>query len=131
MTAVFERDREARPEEGSGLSADELAGLREQLQTELRAQVNQANEQTRAVAELKDEPREALGQLEVVRDLADVMVVWSREATEDIEAALARLDEGTYGICEQCAGPIRVERLKAIPHARYCVSCQGRRDAMR
>jgi DnaK suppressor protein len=42
---------------------------------------------------------------------------------EDIDAALARLDEGTYGICERCGRPIAPERLEVRPTARTCVSC--------
>ncbi|HET6675079.1 MAG TPA: TraR/DksA C4-type zinc finger protein [Nitrospiraceae bacterium] len=41
-----------------------------------------------------------------------------------VEAALQRLDEGTYGICEDCQQPINEERLKAMPFARRCTDCQ-------
>ena len=40
-----------------------------------------------------------------------------------IDAALARVADGTYGICEVCQRPIAVERLEAIPWAATCVSC--------
>ena len=42
----------------------------------------------------------------------------------DIDDALSRIDAGTYGKCESCSKPIRKTRLKAIPHARLCISCQ-------
>ncbi|WP_447598159.1 TraR/DksA family transcriptional regulator [Nitrospira sp. Nam80] len=41
-----------------------------------------------------------------------------------VEAALQRLDEGTYGVCEDCLTPINEERLKAMPFARRCIDCQ-------
>ncbi len=41
-----------------------------------------------------------------------------------VEAALQRLDEGTYGLCEDCRQPINEERLKARPFARRCIDCQ-------
>ncbi len=41
----------------------------------------------------------------------------------DIEAALARLDAGTYGTCEGCGSPIPDERLEVRPTARTCVHC--------
>jgi len=45
----------------------------------------------------------------------------------DIDAALARIEEGGYGRCLACGGPMGLQRLRAIPEARYCVSCSGRR----
>ena len=51
-----------------------------------------------------------------------------REAAEDslrqVEAALERLEAGTYGICERCNEPIPDERLEARPEAQYCVEHQ-------
>jgi RNA polymerase-binding transcription factor DksA len=41
-----------------------------------------------------------------------------------IDAALARIGAGTYGICETCGKPIEEERLEAIPYARYCLKDQ-------
>lgn len=65
------------------------------------------------------------------RELAAAAAARAREATEEIDAALARLDAGTYGICESCGAPIPVERLEAIPHVRLCVAClRGRRGLL-
>jgi len=41
-----------------------------------------------------------------------------------VEAALARLDEGTFGTCVRCARPIASERLEALPWAAHCIDCQ-------
>ena len=41
-----------------------------------------------------------------------------------VERALERLDEGSYGWCERCGNPIPVERLAAFPSATLCVSCK-------
>jgi RNA polymerase-binding transcription factor DksA len=43
----------------------------------------------------------------------------------DVERALQRLDEGTYGLCEACGKPIEDERLEALPAARFCVEHQA------
>jgi RNA polymerase-binding transcription factor len=41
-----------------------------------------------------------------------------------VEEALDRLDAGDYGICQACEEPIAEKRLRALPWARYCVTCQ-------
>lgn len=45
----------------------------------------------------------------------------------DVERALAKLDEGTYGACDVCGGPIGTERLETIPWAVRCVGDAARR----
>jgi DnaK suppressor protein len=44
---------------------------------------------------------------------------------DDTEVSLARLEGGTYGICESCHQAIPATRLEAVPHARLCVSCKA------
>lgn len=45
-----------------------------------------------------------------------------------VDYALRKFDQGTYGICESCGAPIDRARLKAIPYALYCLKCQTRRE---
>lgn len=45
-------------------------------------------------------------------------------AKSEVQDALDRLAEGTYGRCERCDAWIRKERLSAMPHARHCIVCQ-------
>ena len=47
----------------------------------------------------------------------------------EVEAALERLEEGEFGICQGCGEPIPPRRLEALPWARFCVSCAERRQA--
>jgi DnaK suppressor protein len=44
-----------------------------------------------------------------------------------VRRALAKLDEGSYGRCDRCGGPIGQERLEALPWAAQCVGCRARR----
>jgi RNA polymerase-binding transcription factor DksA len=44
----------------------------------------------------------------------------------EVDAAMQRLEEGRYGICEACGRPIEDERLRAVPATRYCVEDQAR-----
>lgn len=47
----------------------------------------------------------------------------------ELEAALARIEEGTYGICEVCGEPISEERLDLLPTTTLCHRCANRRQA--
>lgn len=48
-----------------------------------------------------------------------------RKLIVKIEEALARLDDGTFGVCEQCGGKIGAERLKARPVTTLCIECKS------
>jgi RNA polymerase-binding transcription factor DksA len=48
-----------------------------------------------------------------------------RRELAEIEAALGRIEKGQYGRCQHCGGPMGLQRLRAIPEARYCVACSG------
>ena len=52
------------------------------------------------------------------------------EQVTEIDKALTRVEEGTYGTCEACGKPIGDERLEVVPTARYCVEDQGAREAL-
>jgi len=45
-----------------------------------------------------------------------------------IDAALVKIDKGTYGDCENCRKKIAEPRLKAIPWVRYCIDCQSKAE---
>ncbi len=48
-----------------------------------------------------------------------------RKTLDNIDAALRKMDNGIYGICEHCKISIGKKRLKALPSARYCLPCQS------
>jgi DnaK suppressor protein len=52
----------------------------------------------------------------------------SRDLLDLAERALARIDDGTYGICESCGQPIGKARLEAFPRATLCVTCKQREE---
>jgi RNA polymerase-binding transcription factor DksA len=56
------------------------------------------------------------------RELDEGLEEGAQQTLEDVEAALKRIDDGTYGTCEVGGEPIPVERLRAIPWARTCVT---------
>ncbi|MCC9599128.1 TraR/DksA family transcriptional regulator [Stieleria sp. JC731] len=53
---------------------------------------------------------------------SQLLEVESRELTA-IDEAIERLDRGEYGTCEDCGKPIPLTRLRAVPHARECITC--------
>jgi len=47
-----------------------------------------------------------------------------RKVLRLIEEALARIQDGTYGLCQECGKPVSEKRLEAVPWARHCLECQ-------
>lgn len=47
---------------------------------------------------------------------------------DDIEAAIERINQGTYGLCANCEKPIPKKRLEVLPFARRCLNCEGERE---
>lgn len=50
---------------------------------------------------------------------------------EEVARALAKMDNGTYGLCESCGARIDRARLEALPRVRYCLECQSRHEQTR
>ncbi|MEU6537870.1 TraR/DksA C4-type zinc finger protein [Streptomyces sp. NPDC047000] len=59
---------------------------------------------------------------------ADHLAGLRRSAIEDVltavDEAFARVDDGTYGTCRNCAEPIPAERLEILPYTPHCVTCR-------
>jgi RNA polymerase-binding transcription factor DksA len=51
------------------------------------------------------------------------------QTLSEVRDALARVDRGTFGRCEECQGEVGAERLEALPYARHCVGCARRVQA--
>ena len=62
------------------------------------------------------------------RDERASMVRLHRKRMADIEGAIARIDDGTWGRCTSCQKPIPRARLQALPAAEQCVECASRRS---
>ncbi|HZP73456.1 MAG TPA: TraR/DksA C4-type zinc finger protein [Gaiellaceae bacterium] len=63
------------------------------------------------------------------RELDESLEEGAQQTLDDVELALRKLDEGSYGVCEVCGEPVGAARLSAIPWARLCIDDQRRRDA--
>ncbi|MDQ0772086.1 DnaK suppressor protein [Streptomyces aurantiacus] len=113
----------------TSLSTEDLAALRENLHEQRLFRQEQLSQladgaTTRADALLD---RQVTAQAEVRVRLA----ASARMVLADVEAALTRMDQGGYGNCRLCRGPVARERLLIVPQARYCARCQQVREAGR
>ena|SRR5487761_1112555 len=114
---------------------EELGEVRAELKAEaagLRADIGQsesliAERLGDTVAEAGDDEADASSKVyEREHELA--LTANARELLEQTEHALARIDAGTYGVCESCGKPIGKARLLAFPRATLCVECKQRQE---
>jgi RNA polymerase-binding transcription factor DksA len=68
------------------------------------------------------------GTEEYLYDMNATLLANEQYIVGEARAALARMDDGTFGLCEHCRRPIAKARLEAIPYARYCVTCAEKID---
>lgn len=98
---------------------ERVAALRDGVQRELSGEPENAS-----LSELSDaDQHPADVGTETAGRESDVSLIESLDAElADIEAALERLEGGTYGLCQACGRPISAERLDALPATRFCVA---------
>ncbi|MBI2104500.1 MAG: TraR/DksA C4-type zinc finger protein [Candidatus Omnitrophica bacterium] len=120
------------------LTKEQIKQFRQLLITE-RAKL--ADEIKSIARDASTSPREASGDLSAYTvHMADMAAdTYERELSMDlvsseqrilyqIDDALKRLDDGSYGICQQCNTPITMSRLKAVPYASLCITCQRAKE---
>jgi RNA polymerase-binding protein DksA len=62
------------------------------------------------------------------REMASTLEDNSNHVLAEIDAALARIENGTFGICERCGDPIAPERLEALPWATLCIEDKRKQE---
>jgi DnaK suppressor protein len=105
---------------GRGILARRLWRRRAEL---LRA-VAETEEDLQWLAEDREIEPEDEAQQEREARLLVLLGERDRREIEDIDAAIRRIQQGTYGVCEACGRPIPLRRLRALPAARYCIDCE-------
>jgi RNA polymerase-binding transcription factor len=115
----------------SPLSTKDLQELKVRLlqeRTDLQAQYDEIEETTFSAAQSDlsgevgfDEEYADAGTATFERERDLSLVNNLRDLMERIDKALARIDEGTYGLCDRCGRPIEKARLKALPYANLCL----------
>jgi len=101
-----------------------LVEMRQQLLRNVQADLQQGREAQ------KDEGMDTYDLASDARDREINLILTDRDRDKllAIDDALARVDDGTYGVCESCEGEIAPGRLEALPFTRLCVSCQAERE---
>ncbi len=106
--------------------------LRSRLKNE-RGRLIEELEQLQASANTIEESREGSLFGKMVEQAAETLELEKRLALEkrireqlaDVEHALHKFEEATYGLCDNCGQPIDPERLEALPQASLCINCKG------
>jgi DnaK suppressor protein len=113
----------------------ELKEVRQQLQSDIDGLTADINEAESAIAErlgdavgdAGDDPADA-GAKTFQREHELALTQNARELLAASARALARIDDGTFGVCESCGQPIGKARLQAFPRATLCVTCKQREE---
>ncbi|WP_329139925.1 TraR/DksA family transcriptional regulator [Streptomyces sp. NBC_00670] len=113
----------------AGIGPGELGGLREGLVEQRAFRLDQLAQLGHVAPARAQRARErgVPSQLEVHVKLC----ASARMVLADVEAALARMDEGSYGLCLRCGHPMDLPRLRIVPQARYCAPCHRTREVNR
>lgn len=92
----------------------------EERRRKIGRRVGRITEDLRRIPDPDSEERATEAENDEVLEGLDVA---GRQELDAIEAALSRIDAGTYGACIQCGGSIDDRRLEVIPHTPNCVDC--------
>lgn len=68
--------------------------------------------------------------VDISEDINLRMLAAHRKALHDIDESIRKIEEGSYGICEECGEEIGEKRLKVLPTATLCVVCQGNKERL-
>ena len=98
----------------------ELLARKEQIQKNLKGTFSEMSEM-RAL-DLSDEADYA--SVAVETDIDAAIMEQQRKELAEIELALDKIEDGSYGICEMCEDEIRMERLQVKNFARFCIICR-------
>jgi DnaK suppressor protein len=100
----------------------DYAALLQAERTELQAQLKELGFANQGDTGLSYDSNFAdSSQVTAERGEAERLATELRESLEEVDAALVRLEAGSYGVCEACGKPIGEARLEAMPAARFCI----------
>jgi DnaK suppressor protein len=106
----------------------ELTSERERLRTELNMAEEELHDLMRDAGDGAGNDQADVGSASFERDHEMSLANNARLMLAQTEHALARIDDGSYGICESCGQPVGKMRLMAFPRATLCLSCKQREE---
>ncbi len=106
----------------------QLQGDSRRLREEIARAEAELNELLRDSGEGSGDDQADAGSKTFEREHEMSMANNARDTLEQIEHAMARIKDGSYGMCESCGQPIGKARLQAFPRATLCVSCKQREE---
>ena len=110
------------------MNAERLKHFRRILLDQLRQQTEQVRTDQAAALDFQDDGVKDsvdLSVLDLNKEIALRLGERSSQVVADVDQALLRMKEGSYGICARCGKPIDERRLEALPTARYDAVCQA------
>jgi len=110
------------------MQPDKVEHYKKLLLAELRRHARQVNDEQAAVIDAADDGAKESADVamrDVIQELALKLGEQESQMVADIDQALLRIEEGSYGICIRCGRPIDERRLQALPTARYDAACQA------
>jgi len=116
------------------MQPERLAHFKEILIAQLRQHAQHVSDDQAAALELSDDGVKDsmdLSVMDVSKELALRLGDRESQMVADIDQALLRIKEGTYGVCIRCGKPIDERRLEAVPTARYDANCQAQLEQAR
>jgi RNA polymerase-binding transcription factor len=109
------------------MDAERLQHFKSILLSRLREHVDNVRQGQVAALELNDDSvKDSVDQslMDVNKEIAFRLGQHQSQMVADIDQALLRIEEGSYGVCARCGEPINERRLEAVPTARYDAVCQ-------
>ncbi|HMJ25319.1 MAG TPA: TraR/DksA family transcriptional regulator [Pyrinomonadaceae bacterium] len=114
------------------MEASKVEHFKQLLLIELRRHAEQvSNDQAAALDAAGEDAKESadVSMKDVTQEIALKLGDQESQMVADIDQALLRIEEGSYGICARCGRPIDERRLEAMPTARYDAECQAKIEA--
>ena len=106
---------------------EQLLSLRARLRGDVTAMADAALRKTRSEAngDLSSMPIHMadIGSDNYEQEFTLSLMQTDEITLESIESAIEKIEDGLFGLCEECSGPISKARLNAIPHTPLCIKC--------